>query len=192
MAVDTNIYDRQFFKNTVKFEAESARAAVEIIVKRFNPKSVIDIGCGAGIYLKEFMNEGVDIFGYDGSPAALKESLIGDKIKIYDLTLPLKLSKKFDLCLCFEVAEHLENKYSATLIDTLTGLSDIVIFTAATPGQGPVSIGHINEQPHRFWIDLFGKKGFKYKKELSEKMREEMENKKVVWWITKNLMIFTK
>ena len=192
MSVDTNIYDNQFFKNTIKFEAESAKAAVQIIMKSFNLKSVIDIGCGAGIYLKEFMDQGVEILGYDGSPAAVEESLVENKIKLRDLSKPLKLNRKFDLCLCFEVAEHLENKYSAVLVDTLMGLSDIVIFTAATPGQGPVSIGHINEQPHPFWIDLFTKKGFKYKKELSEKMRKEMENKKVVWWITKNLMIFTK
>ncbi|MBT4277628.1 class I SAM-dependent methyltransferase [Candidatus Falkowbacteria bacterium] len=192
MAVDTNIYDNQFFKNTIKFEADSAKAATDILIKYFKPKNVIDVGCGAGIYLREFMNQGVEVLGYDGSPAALKESLIGDKLKLHDLSKPLKLNRKFDLCLCFEVAEHIENKYSEILVKTLINLSDDIVFTAATPGQGPESIGHINEQPHKFWINLFKEKGFSFNKKLTETIKKEMEAKKVVWWITKNLMILNK
>ncbi len=192
MTVNTNIYDRRFFRNTIQLEGASARAAVEILNKYFQSKSVIDIGCGAGIYLKEFQKKGVEILGYDGSPAALEESLVGDKIKLHDLEKPLFLKRKFDLCLCFEVAEHLEFRYSEVLVDTLVRLAPVIVFTAATPGQGPESIGHINEQPHEFWIELFRKKGFYLDKELTEKIRKEMKEKKVVWWITKNLMIFKK
>ena len=54
MSVDTIIYDDKFFQNTLKFEQRSAKVAVDIILKYFLPKSVIDIGCGIGIYLSEF------------------------------------------------------------------------------------------------------------------------------------------
>ena len=192
MPVDTKIYDQKFFHNTLKFEAKSAQDFVSILIKHFAPKSVIDIGCGIGIYLAELKKNNIKILGYDGSPAAIKGSLIGNKIKLYDLCRPLKLKSKFNLCLCLEVAEHLGLKYAKILINTLTNLSDTIIFTAATPGQGPKSIGHINEQPHKYWQKLFEQKNFKLNKKLTEKIRREMVNKKVVWWITKNLMIFEK
>ncbi|MFA5359910.1 MAG: hypothetical protein WC349_03055, partial [Patescibacteria group bacterium] len=144
------------------------------------------------IYLAEFKKNNIKILGYDGSPAAIKGSLVGNKIKLHDLYKPLKLKQKFNLCLCLEVAEHLEKKYAETLINTLIELSNIIIFTAATPGQGPKSIGHINEQPHKYWQKLFEQKNFKLNKKLTEKIRKEMIDKKIVWWITKNLMIYEK
>ncbi|MFA5359944.1 MAG: methyltransferase domain-containing protein [Patescibacteria group bacterium] len=192
MPVDNKIYDKKFFDNTFKFEADSARDFTSILIKYFQPKSVIDIGCGVGIYLAEFKKNNIKILGYDGSPAAIKGSLVGKKIKLYDLCKPLKLKLKFDLCLCLEVAEHLKKKYAKTLVNSLSELSNIIIFTAATPGQGPKSIGHINEQPHKYWQKLFEEKNFKLNKKLTEKIRKEMINKKVVWWITKNLMIYEK
>ncbi|MDD4332678.1 MAG: methyltransferase domain-containing protein [Patescibacteria group bacterium] len=190
MSVETHIYDKRFFKNTIKLEDDSAAAAVSILIKYFLPRSVIDIGCGCGIYLKEFSNQGVEIFGYDGAPAALESSLVGDKIKLHDLCVPLVINKKFDLCLCVEVAEHLPPEYANILVETLANLSDIIIFSAATPGQGPRSIGHINEQPPEYWLEKFQSKNFIFDQNISLKIKKEMEEKGVVWWITKNLMIF--
>jgi 2-polyprenyl-3-methyl-5-hydroxy-6-metoxy-1,4-benzoquinol methylase len=189
MAVNTKIYDNNFFHNTVKLEGQSAEALVRILIERFAPKSVIDIGCGAGIYLAEFKKNHVAISGFDGSPAAIASSLVGDKIKQHDLCRPLKLSRHFDLCLCFEVAEHLEKTCADILVGTLTGLSQTIIFTAATPGQGPESIGHINEQPPEYWLKLFERKNFLINKKLTKKIKKEMIEQKAVWWLTKNLMI---
>lgn len=192
MAVDEYIYDKRFFENTLKLEAPSARAFVRIIVEHFKPDSVIDIGCGIGIYLKEFEKLNVEILGFDGALEAVKHSLVGDKIQLQDLSKPLELSRRFDLCLCVEVAEHLPKTSENTLINSLIRLSDTLIFTAATPGQGDLSIGHINERPHAYWKATFRKQGFNFKSKLTEKIREEMIKKKVVWWVTKNLMIFQK
>lgn len=192
MTVDANIYHQKFFQRTIKLEAPSAKAAVEVLINHFKPNTVIDVGCGCGAYLKEFEKMGVEIAGYDGSTVALEQSLVGDKIKLHDLSSPLVLSKKFDLCLCIEVAEHLETEYAETLIDTLTGLASTVFFTAATPGQAKGNQGHINEQRHSFWINLFKQKGFIYQAELSNKIRKEMKSRKIVWWVVKNLMIFIK
>jgi 2-polyprenyl-3-methyl-5-hydroxy-6-metoxy-1,4-benzoquinol methylase len=192
MAVEYRIYDQKFFQNTLKLEADSAVAAVAVFYEQFKPKSVIDIGCGCGIYLKYFAERGVEIIGYDGSPAALKESLVGDKIKIFDLARPLRLEKKFDLALCLEVAEHLEEKDADTLVETLINLSNTIIFTAAVPGQGPRSIGHINEQWPEYWIAKFVSKGFTFQEKLTARLKEKLKDKNVVWWLTQNLMIFSR
>ena len=192
MAVDANIYDKRFFENTLKLEGPSARAFVRIIIKHFKPRSVIDVGSGIGIYLKEFEKQDIEILGFDGAPDAVKHSLVGDKIHLHDLSKPLELNRRFDLCLCVEVAEHLPKTSANTLINSLVRLSDTHIFTAATPGQGDLSIGHINEQPHAHWKAKFREHSFAYISKLTEELREEMIKEKVVWWVTKNLMLFQK
>ncbi len=192
MSVETHIYDSNFFDNTKKFEADSAKAFVNSIVNHLSFSSVVDIGCGVGIYLAEFKKIGKEVLGYDGAPAAIHGSLVGDNIKLHDLSLPLHVDKKFDICLCMEVAEHLPESAAETLVDTLTGLSDTIIFTAATPGQGSREIGHINEQPHEYWIKFFATKNFTFEKELSFSIRHELNETGVVWWIAKNFMLFKR
>jgi SAM-dependent methyltransferase len=194
MAVETHIYDNHFFKNTIKLETGSAARFVDIILNYYQPRSIVDIGCGAGIYLNEFSRRGIqDLLGVDGSPAAKEEFLLNkDMLAIFDLADEYMISKKYDLCLCLEVAEHLEEDAANTLLKTLTKASDNIIFSAAIPGQGPRSIGHINEQPHEYWIEKFKRSGFVYSQSQTEKMREEMKAANVVWWIVNNLMIFIK
>ncbi|MDO8668271.1 MAG: methyltransferase domain-containing protein [bacterium] len=192
MAVNTKIYDKQFFNNTIELESQSAQAMVKTLIKHFKPKSVVDIGCGAGIYLAEFKKFNIKILGFDGSPAAIIASPVGNMIKLHDLCQPLKLNCQFDLCLCLEVAEHLEKTCADILVDTLIGLSKTMVFTAATPGQGPISIGHVNEQPPEYWLKLFKRRNFLINKILTEKIKREMIDQNVIWWLTKNLMIFKK
>ena len=194
MSVETNIYDNKFFQNTIKLEAKSAADFVDIVLKYYHPASIVDIGCGAGIYLKEFEQRGVkNLLGIDGSFAASEEFLLSpDKLEIFDLTKEYKFKNQYDLGLCLEVAEHLEESSADTLIETITNSSKNIIFSAAVPGQGPRSIGHINEQWPEYWIEKFKHKNFSYQKEKTEKLRQEMKDKGVVWWIVNNLMIFNR
>lgn len=194
MPVEEHIYNDKFFENTIKLEADSAANFVKIILQHYSPKSLIDIGCGAGIYLKEFESRGINnLLGLDGSTSAGNKFLVDrTKLIIHDLAQPISFDNRFDLCLCLEVAEHLRPEDADGLIRTLTDASDQIVFTAATPGQGPRSIGHINEQPHEYWIDRFKAFGYEYNQQLSEIMRKEMELDGVVWWIVNNLMLFSK
>lgn len=192
MKSDKDIYDKYFFDRAREMEKSSAKSVVDILMEYFNPQSVIDIGCGIGNYLKEFADRGVEILGYDGSLAAIDNSLVGDRIKLHDFRIPLVLDRKFDLCLSIEVAEHLPEESADTFVATLERLSDTVIFTAATPGQGSLEIGHINEQPHRYWIEKFEKAGFFFDEKLRNDIWKKMIEKGVIWWVTKNLMIFKK
>ena len=194
MLVESHIYNDNFFHNTIKLESDSAKAFVDIILEHFSPKSIIDIGCGAGIYLFEFKKKGIkNVFGIDGSEHAKSSFLLSkNKLEIFDLAKEYKADKKYDLCLCIEVAEHLREEDADTLIKTIIKSSDLVIFTAAVPGQGPRSIDHINEQPHKYWIDKFSQNNYCFLDDLTKEMRLKMERKRVVWWIVNNLMIFKK
>ncbi len=160
----------------------------------FSPKSVVDIGCGAGIYLLEFKKRGIeDLLGIDGSPHAKEEFLLDkSSLDVFDLAEVYQFKKRYDLCLCLEVAEHLREEDADALVGNIITSSDNIVFTAAVPGQGPRSIGHINEQPPEYWIEKFEKSNYKFQKEITEEMKSRMEDKKVVWWIVNNLMVFKK
>jgi len=75
-----------------------------------------------------------------------------------DLTLPFTLERTFDLAMCMEVAEHLPESAAATFIQSLTALSDIVLFSAAIPLQGGTH--HVNCQWQSYWAAHFLNAGF--------------------------------
>lgn len=61
-----------------------------------------------------------------------------------DLTQPLSLGRKFDLCVSMEVAEHLPPSRADSFVADLVGLAPVVLFSAAVPEQGGTN--HLNEQ----------------------------------------------
>ncbi len=192
MSSNKDIYDDYFFDRAASMEGASAIRAVDVLMRHFAPRSVVDIGCGTGLYLAAFAARGAEVKGYDGSEAAARKSPVKDKIAIRDLEKYLPADKKYDLCLSIEVAEHLRPRAADAFVDTLAGFSDTIVFTAATPGQGLADIGHINEQPHEYWIGKFAERGFGLEEDLTEEIKEEMAKRQVIWWVPKNLMVFKK
>lgn len=137
----------------------TAEIVVPILIERYKPASVLDLGCNTGRWLMWFMECGVyDVAGIDG------DNMLDElRIPLYnfipaDLTKPIHLGRKFDLVMCLEVAEHLDEKYADVLVDTAIRHSDTVFWSAATPGQ--TGYNHVNEQPHEYWIEKFKAKGY--------------------------------
>ena len=167
----------------------AAEVIVPFIVELIKPTSVIDIGCGIGTWLKVFQENGIKhIKGIDGDYIDEHLLKINPKyFKPYNLEEPYVDDEKFDMAISLEVAEHLKFSSSKIVIDTITSLSDVVLFSAATINQGGQN--HINEQTPQFWINLFEEKGFK----MHDILRPIFwENKAVDWWYSQNILIFTK
>lgn len=131
-----------------------------MLMNLIHPESVVDVGCGDGTWLREFINGGVKkIQGLDGSYVSSSILKIDPKQFLScDLRNPPKLTEEFDLALCVEVAEHLPVDNSDQLVDFLSGLSNIILFSAAIPFQ--TGVNHINNQWQGYWKDKFEKKGF--------------------------------
>ena len=183
------MYTEEFFLSRQNLALHSAKVVVPLIIDLFHPKSVIDIGCGNGIWLSVFFEKGVsDILGVDGS--YVKEELLmisPHSYKSHDLNKPLRLDRKFDVALCLEVAEHLSTESSELLINTLTNLSDCVVFSAAIPRQP--GNNHINCQWPEYWISLFDQNGFSLLNSLRYKIWNATE---VAFWYKQNLLAFVK
>ncbi|MDD5005783.1 MAG: methyltransferase domain-containing protein [Candidatus Omnitrophica bacterium] len=185
------IYDDKFFNKNLEWNVPIAAKLTGVLIDYFNPSSVVDLGCGNAEFLSEFQKRGIPIQGYEGSRSAIEKALVDKKyIQLFDLRNKIELDKRYDLALCLEVAEHIENKFSQRLVENLTNLSDTIIFTAATPGQG--GHFHINEQPHEFWVNIFKERNYDYDDKITERVKAAMREKKILWWYCDNLMIFRK
>jgi hypothetical protein len=116
---------------------------------------VVDVGSGVGTWLSVVLEQCVeDALGIDGSYVNRDALLIpAGRFLPHDVSTSLDLGRRFDLAMSLEVAEHLPPDRSEAFVALLAGLSDLVLFSAAIPGQG--CVGHINERWQSFWRDLF-------------------------------------
>jgi SAM-dependent methyltransferase len=154
---DARLYDKMM-KDILTIETTQAFTLGNRLYEAFEPKSVIDVGCGPGIYLLPFKEQACEVFGIDACPTG-GECLDPSEFERVDLRIPYIPRHKYDLALCLEVAEHLQEHYAEQLIETLCLCSDTIVFTGATPGQGGTY--HFNEQPHEYWLEKFAARNYK-------------------------------
>jgi SAM-dependent methyltransferase len=136
------------------------RTVLSHLWKDRKPTSVLDVGCGAGMWLRAAIDLGVDdVLGIDGldMPQDLL-SVPKALIKTTNSSVPIDLHRRFDLVLCLEVAEHLDSTCSECLVETITNHSDNVLFSAAIPGQSGQH--HVNCQWPAYWQERFNRRGF--------------------------------
>ena len=152
---DLVVYDDAFYD---MYGSEAKRMAPWLmpLLREVIPfRSLVDVGCGEGWYLAWLKANGHpndSLYGLEGSAAAVARAVY--PIIHHDLRKPLHDNwGRFDVALSFEVAEHIEPEYADIFVDTLCALSDVIVMTAAFPGQG--GLQHVNEQPLSYWEDLF-------------------------------------
>jgi SAM-dependent methyltransferase len=180
-------YRPGFFASLAPGAAASAGVVVPLIVRVLRPSSVLDVGCGPGMWLKVFSDLGVtDICGIDGYAGESADLVIPrDLFRSFDLTLPLDIGRRFDLVVSLEVIEHLPARHAETFIESLCRHSDAVLFSAAVPGQG--GTGHVNEQWQSHWADMFASRGYK----PFDLVRPEVwDDDRVDHWYRQNTLIY--
>lgn len=173
----------------------SPRAVVPIVLdevrKYQRVDDMIDIGCGGAYWPQAFNENGIEhTAGVDRLKAA---ELFFQPTEYYSRDMDasryhaVDFGNRFDLAICLEHAEHLKPSSAGGLIALLTELSDVVFFSAATPGQG--GDGHINERPHDYWHTLFEAFGFSW----HDVIRPRTKNmKEVLWWYQRNMFLYVR
>lgn len=158
---EENIYDEKFFSKQMNGSYLSAKYLIGHLLTVFKPKSVVDMGCGKGMWLQVFGENGIDsLMGIDGF-CVNKAATVNKPILFLtmDLNQPIFIqNKKFDLAISLEVAEHLEEKSAQIFIENLISLSDVIMFSAAYTKQG--GDRHLNEQKHTYWANIFIKHNY--------------------------------
>ena len=183
-------YTKRFFSIRESKALQSAQEIVPIVMKYVNPGSVIDIGCGNGAWLSIFSRHGLmDFLGVDGGTIDDSNLLImPEKFTRFDLSKgAFNVERQFDLVMSLEVAEHIPAGQSEQFVKMLTNMGDVVMFSAAVPGQGGVD--HINEQWQGYWADIFQKFGYV---PVDFVRALVWENPNVQYWYKQNIILYCK
>ena len=152
------LYSGEFYQHIRQGSHRSAEEIVPLIMTSWQPRSVIDVGCGLGAWLRVFKQHGVeDVFGVDGSYVDTKTLEIPvERFAAVDLAKPFHLDRQFDLVMSLEVAEHIPGACAEIFIESVTRLGPVVLFSAAIPFQGGTH--HVNEQWPDYWVTFCTKR----------------------------------
>jgi len=183
------LYSQQFYDMIAEGSLSSANVIVPIVTRYLLTRSVCDVGCGTGVWLRVFKEHGTKhIVGLDGDYVDTAKLLIPREcFRPTDLTQPLPQGERFDLVISLEVAEHLPESCAQQFVRDLTQLSDCVLFSAAIPRQG--GTGHVNEQWQSYWARLFDAEGFAVFDLIRPRVWYSSD---VSPWYTQNTLVYTK
>jgi SAM-dependent methyltransferase len=155
-----DLYDEAFY---AQFPVDK-RTAADVLLKEIwtiHPfASMVDFGCGAGVWLQAARHlitastgPPARIFGVDGPHVRRLAACPGASFHFQDLEAPVAVSERYDLAISLEVAEHLTPARAQSFVEDICRTSDVVLFGAAIPGQG--GVGHLNEQWQDYWVKIF-------------------------------------
>ena len=154
-------YNHEFYVNRRNATLHAARTILSYVFDYLGDvKSVVDYGCGRGTWLSVAEELGAkDIHGFEGHWLNRSEAdVASNNITLVDLEEPTPVSRRFDLAVSLEVAEHLSPDRAASFVSDLCEASDYVLFSAAIPNQGGTH--HINERWQSYWASLFAENGY--------------------------------
>ena len=183
------LYSQEFYDRIYEGSNSSASVIVPLVAQYLSTRSVCDVGCGTGAWLRAFKQHGTEhIVGMDGDYVDVSKLLIPREcFRPTDLTQPLPQGERFDLVISLEVAEHLPESCAQQFVRDLTQLSDCVLFSAAIPRQG--GTGHVNEQWQSYWARLFDAEGFAVFDLIRPRVWYSSD---VSPWYTQNTLVYTK
>ncbi len=181
-----DLYDRQLHDQ--EHENEHSAATLLARVHALAPfESVLDVGCGLGVWLSKAQKLGAnDVAGIEGEwIAGAPLQVPRECVQTLDLEQPFDLGRRFDLAMSVEVAEHLSPSAAKGFVESLTRHADVVLFSAAIPFQG--GHHHVNEQFLPYWAALFEDRGYR----VVDALRGEFwYDRQILWWLRQNLVLF--
>lgn len=149
------------------------KKVAKVIYDVFQPQSVVDFGCSIGgllLFLKLYGTE--RILGIEGSNAVFDMALV-DNIILRDLRQPFTLEQHFDLSVCYEVAEHIGEKYADVLIKDISAPADKILFVV--PKETEKGRGHVTFRAREWWIEKFKENNLKLNTTLSDRITERLD-----------------
>lgn len=123
MAVTDSIYfNGQYAAKNPNFHQEDspwkARQILQLIGQNaIQPQTICEVGCGAGEILRQLqtqLNEQVHFFGYEISPQAFQlcQQKENRNLAFYNVDVTQVETPLFDLMLCIDVFEHIEDYFT--------------------------------------------------------------------------------
>jgi SAM-dependent methyltransferase len=182
-------YTKEWFEAQQIWSRRSAEVVLPFLLELVRLESAVDVGCGTGSWLAVLRELGVrDILGVDSDLVGVDALEIpADRFLVADLADPLDLDRSFDIAISLEVAEHLPESNAETLVESLTKLASLILFSAAIPYQG--GTGHMNEQWQDYWESMFRQRGFLAVDALRPLIWDHAD---VKYWYAQNMLLYVR
>lgn len=153
-------YRKDDYTDQVAPSLLSARRVLPLVIELLSPRSILDVGCGAGSWMAAALELGIeDVLGIEGGhPSDDALQVPRDMILTRDLRDPVDLGRTLDLAISVEVAEHIPAEFADRFVLLLGNQTDAVLLSATVHGQG--GLRHVNEQWPDCWADRLAPHGF--------------------------------
>ena len=155
------------------------------IKTELDPKSVLDIGCGPGIYVDSLRDRDVDAQGIDIDDRVHGKQHLKYQ-SLFDITDELA-----ETVICMEVAEHIDSAQEDLVVKKIVGtVGSTLIWTAAAVGQG--GIGHVNCKDKEVWADKITAAGLVRNHQKEAELIEYANRGYRMGWFVNNLLYFER
>lgn len=155
------------------------------LVHFFKDASVTELGAGHGCYTEYLASRNVSIRAFDGSPG------IGNRtrnlVQTADLSRNLSLGKS-DWVLCFEVAEHVPQKYEETFVRNLDVHNKKGILISWSSLNPPHGVGHVNPRSEEWVVARFAQLGYV----VDAKPTQSLRRSALFPWFRSNVLVLRR
>lgn len=155
------------------------------LVHFFKDASVTEFGAGHGCYTEYLASRNVSIRAFDGSPDIANRTQ--NLVQTADLSRNLSLGKS-DWVLCFEVAEHVPQKYEETFVKNLDEHNKKGILLSWSSLKPPHGVGHVNPQSEKWVVERFAQLGYR----VDAKPTQILRHSALFPWFRSNVLVFLR
>lgn len=141
---------------------------LDFMIKNFNVKTMLDIGCGPGGMVSLAREKGIDAYGIDGDFVVDRPGVNNEWVTIHDYQQgPSPFDKNVDMIWSCEFVEHVYEQFIPNyMYDFQRG--NFVVMTYS-PKNG---YHHVNVKNEQYWIDTFKNYGFQYDANMTRQIKE--------------------
>ena len=168
------LFDRQYFqKRGSLFPTIKALFYSALVKLAFRPKTLLDVGCARGEFVRFTTRLGIDSYGVDISEAAISQvpPYLKERCLVGDISeLPFN-DDRFDLVTSFATLEHISQEKSERVIKELLRVSRKKVFLQICVCDSPLERKkhylldptHVNVQTSAWWKDKFSEWSVDYR-----------------------------